>query len=157
MGRGIARLGARQHPDLTTSSAPASDRLRFVVLAVLGIDGVLSALMAVFFLPLRIGPVPFPISALISGVLNAAMVWAGLQWTTIPRLAALPLWTWLATVLLLSVGGPGDDIVFGGAGIMEFGPVLLVALGALPAAWVLMRHPGPGDRIAGAPSGRRQG
>jgi len=36
---------------------------------------------------------------------------------------------------------PGDDIVFGGVGIMEFGPVLLVALGALPAAWLLMRHP----------------
>lgn len=112
-----------------------------MVLAVLGLDGVLSALMAIFFLPLRIGPVPFPISALVSGVLNAAMVWVGLQWTSIPRLAAVPLWTWLVTVLLFTVVTPGDDIVFGGAGIMEFGPVLLVALGALPAAWVVMRPP----------------
>ncbi len=128
-----------------------------MVLAVLGLNGVLSALMAVFFLPLRIGPLPFPISALISGVLNAAMVWVGLQWTTAPRLAALPLWTWLATVLLFTVVGPGEDIVFGGTGIMEFGPVLLVALGALPAAWVLMRHPGSGDLIPGAGSGRRAG
>jgi hypothetical protein len=128
-----------------------------VVLGVLAFDGVLSALMAIFFLPLRIGPVPFPISALVSGVLNAAMVWVGLQWTRFPRLAALPLWTWLATVLLFMVVLPGEDIVFGGAGIMEFGPVLLVALGALPAAWVLMRDPGPGGRIAGAPSGSHAG
>lgn len=126
-----------------------------MVLAVLGLDGVLSALMAIFFLPLRIGPVPFPISALVSGVLNAAMVWVGLQWTSIPRLAAVPLWTWLVTVLLFTVMTPGDDIVFGGAGIMEFGPVLLVALGALPAAWVVMRHTGAEQRITGAGSGRR--
>lgn len=116
--------------------------------------------MAIFFLPLRIGPVPFPISALLSGVINAALVWAGLQWTPVPRLGALPLWTWLATVLLFSVVGPGDDIVFGGAGIMKFGPVLLVALGTLPAAWVLMRAPvAGGERVrtgqsAGAGSGR---
>ncbi|PRC56094.1 hypothetical protein C6A85_40370, partial [Mycobacterium sp. ITM-2017-0098] len=85
-------------------------------LAVLGLDGVLSALMAIFFLPLRIGPVPFPVSALVSGVLNAAMGWVGLQWTSVPRLAAVPLWTWLATVLLFTVMTPGDDIVFGGTG-----------------------------------------
>jgi ABC-type branched-subunit amino acid transport system permease subunit len=117
-----------------------------VVLAVLGLNGVLSALVAIFFLPLRIGAVPFPISALLSGVVNVALVWVGLQWTSVPRLAALPLWTWLATVLLFTVVTPGDDIVFGGAGIMEFGPVLLVALGALPAAWLLMRHTGTENR-----------
>lgn len=128
-----------------------------MVLVVLGLDGVLSALMAVFFLPLRIGPVPFPISALVSGVLNAAMVWVGLQWTSVPRVAAVPLWTWLATVLLFTVVTPGDDIVLGGTGIMEFGPVLLVALGALPGAWVLMRHQGAGEPIAGAGSGRSAG
>ncbi|MGD9516106.1 hypothetical protein, partial [Mycolicibacterium sp.] len=132
---------ARQHPDLTASSPPVSDRLRVLLLALLGLDGVLTALMAVFFLPLRLGPVPLPISALLSGALNLSLVWAGLQWTSVPRLAALPLWTWLATVLLCMVFKPGDDIVFGGVGIMEFGPVLLVALGALPAAWLLMRHP----------------
>lgn len=165
MGDRIPGVGARQHPDLTATAPPASDRLRFFLLALLAVDGVLSAVAAIFFLPLRVGAVPLPISALLSGLLNAALVWAGLQCTSIPRLAALPLWTWLATVVLFSVIGPGEDIVFGGAGIMEFGPVLLVALGALPAAWLLTRHspageapgPGPGDycglyvpRIAGA-------
>ncbi len=59
-------------------------------------------------------------------------MWVALQWTSNPRVAALPLWTWLLTVLVFTFGGPGDDIVFGGAGIMEYAPVLLIALGALP-------------------------
>ena len=130
----------RTEGNLTGSSAPASDRLRLVVLALLGVDGVLSALMATFFLPLRVGSVPLPVSALLSGVLNALLVWAALEWTTNPRLAALPLWTWLLTVVVFTFGGPGEDIVFGGAGVLEFGPVLLIALGAVPAAWVLMRR-----------------
>jgi hypothetical protein len=132
VGDRVARLIARQHPDLTP--------LRPVVLTLLAIDGVLSALAAAFFLPLRIGSVPFPISALLSGLVNAALVWAALQWTSAPRVAALPLWCWLLTVAGLTFGGPGDDIVFGGVGIMEYAPLLLIVLGALPPAWLLWRH-----------------
>ncbi len=131
-----------------------SDRLRPVVLGVLAFDGVLSALMAVFFLPVRLGGVPFPISAVLSGALNAALVWVALQWTTSPRLAALPLWTWLATVLLCTFGGPGDDIVFGGSGVMEYASVLLIAVGALPAGWLLSRRRPTAPR-AGARSAAR--
>jgi hypothetical protein len=114
-----------------------------VVLTLLAIDGVLSAIAAAFFLPLRIGSVPFPISALISGLVNAALVWAALQWTSAPRLAALPLWCWLLTVAALTLGGPGDDIVFGGVGIMEYAAILLIVLGTLPPALVLWRHVNP--------------
>lgn len=112
-----------------------------VVFVLLGVDGVLSALMAVFFLPLRIGGVPVPVSALLSGVLNVLLVWVALQWTDNARVAAVPVWTWLLTVLVFSFGGPGDDTVFGGTGIMEFAPLLLLTLGALPAAWLLTRRP----------------
>ena len=75
-----------------------------------------------------------------SGLVNAALVWAALQWTSSPRLAALPLWCWLLTVAALTLGGPGDDIVFGGAGIMEYASLLLIVLGTLPPAGVLWRH-----------------
>jgi hypothetical protein len=119
---------------------PAAGRRRTAVLTLLAIDGVLSAVAAAFFLPLRIGSVPFPISALLSGLLNAALVWAALQWTSAPRLAALPLWCWLLTVAGLTLGGPGDDIVFGGVGVMEYAPLVLIVLGALPPAVVLWRH-----------------
>lgn len=111
-----------------------------VVLTLLAIDGVLSAIAGAFFLPVHIGSVPFPISALISGLINTALVWAALQCTSSPRIAGLPLWTWLATVAVLSLGGPGDDIVFGGVGIMEFAPLLLIVLGAVPPAVVLLRY-----------------
>jgi len=122
-----------------------------LLLALLGADGVLSALVAVFFLPLRVGSVPFPVSALLSGAVNALLVWVALQWTASPRLAALPLWTWLLTVVVFAFGGPGEDIMFGGTGIMEVGPIILIALGALPPAWVLMRHPISSDPWASAP------
>ena len=135
MGDRVARRTARQHPHLTP--------LPTVVLILLAIDGVLSAVAAAFFLPLRIGSVPFPISALISGLVNAALVWAALQWTPSPRVAALPLWSWLLTVAGLTFGGPGDDIVFGGVGVMEYAPLLLIVLGAVPPALVLYRRNRP--------------
>ena len=132
MGARVAHRNSRQHPNLIQS--------RPVVLTLLGIDGVLSAVAGAFFLPLRIGSVPFPISALISGLLNAALVWAALQWTSSPRLAAVPLWCWLLAVAGLTFGGPGEDIVFGGVGPMEYAPLLLMVLGALPPALVLWRR-----------------
>ena len=138
MGDRFDGFVARQHPDLTGTPDPTP--LRPVVLTLLAIDGCLSAVAASLFLPLYIGSVPFPISALLSGVVNAALVWAALQWTSSPRLAALPLWVWLLTVAGLTLRGPGGDIVFGGVGVMQYAPLILIVLGALPPAWVLWRH-----------------
>lgn len=90
-------------------------------------------MLAAFFLPIRLGPVPFPISALISGMLNAALVWVALQWTSSPRLAVLPLLTWLATIAALTFPGPGDDAVFSA----EYLLLLLIVMGALPPALLL--------------------
>jgi hypothetical protein len=102
-------------------------------------DGVISALLAAFFLALRIGPVPLPISAFISGLLNAALVWVAIQWTSSPRLAALPLWTWLATVAALSFPGPGNDAVYGA----QWQLLLLIVVGALPPLMLLYRRNHP--------------
>ena len=106
----------------------------------LAIDGVLCAILASFFLPTYIGTWPFPVSALVAGLVNAALVWAALHWTSSPRTAALPLFTWLLTVAVLMLGGPGDDIVLDGAGIMHYGTLLLITLGTLPPAAVLWRY-----------------
>ncbi len=119
------------------------DRPRALVLAVLAVDGVLSALLGVFFLPAYIGTVPMPVSALLAGLLNTALVWAALQLTTSPPLAALPLLTFLLTVAVLSLGGPGDDVALRGPGILEFRVLILLAVGALPGAWLLTRRPPP--------------
>ena len=138
MGGGFAGRPARQRPDLI-----ADRGARSVVLSALAIDGVLCALATALFLPLYLGSVPFPISAVIAGGVNLALVWAGSEWATSPRLAALPLWTWLLTIAVLTLGGPGGDIVFSGSGIGGLAPILLIAVGAGPAAWFLWRRNRP--------------
>lgn len=143
MGGGLADLVARQHPDLTPSSSGAAaepSRFRTVILGLLAIDGVLVAILGAMFLPLRIGAVPFPITALLAGLANAALVWAGLKWTDSGRVAALPLWAWLATLVVLTLGGPGGDIVFGGRDVMAYGVLIFTALGVAPSAWLLWRR-----------------
>lgn len=126
----------RQRSHLTARSQGS---VRFVVLAVLTLDGVLSAIAGAFLLPLYIGAIPLPVSGLISGLVNAALVWAALQWAPTPRLAALPLWAWLVTALGLTLGGPGDDIVLSGAGVMQLAPVIFVVLGGGPPAYLWWR------------------
>lgn len=125
---------------MTTDTDPAG-RFGTVVLAVLAVDGVLSAIAGALLLPLYLGTVPFPVSAVVSGLVNAALVWAAGYWTESRRLAALPLWAWLATVAAFTLGGPGGDIVFGGPGIMGFSVLIFLLLGAVPAAMVLRRMP----------------
>ena len=123
-------------------SPPGSVRTsRFapVVLAVLAVDGVLSAVLGTLLLPMYLGAVPMPVSALLSGLVNAALVWAAGHWTGSRRLAALPLWAWLATVAGFTFGGPGGDVVFGGQGILAYSVLILLLLGAAPAFMVLRR------------------
>lgn len=150
MGCGFAGRSPRQHPDLIAAPGrvgadPGQTRTgRAVVLTLLAIDGVISAIVGALYLPVHLGSAPFPISAAATGAVNAALVWAATHWTESGRLAALPLWTWLGTVALLTLGGPGGDIIFGGRGIMAYGVLIYIVVGALPAAWVLMRRGGRG-------------
>ena len=110
-----------------------------LVLILLAVDGVLSAVAGALLLPSYLGGIPLPASALLSGMINMALVWAASQVTDSFRLAGLPLWTWLATVAVFALGGPGGDVVFGGRGVMAYSVVILLAFGALPPALVLRR------------------
>lgn len=114
--------------------------MRVVLLMLLAVDGVLSAIAGAIMLPLYIGSVPVPISGLVSGLVNAALVWAAGQWVRSPRVAAVPLWTWLITVGIISMGGPDDDVILGGRGLMAYGALLLIASGVAPPVWVLWRR-----------------
>ncbi|OBG63804.1 MULTISPECIES: hypothetical protein [unclassified Mycobacterium] len=149
MGYRLDTLQHRQRSDLTETkprAVPVEDggatdpAIRFVVLTLLAVDGVLSALAGALLLPSYLGSIPFPISGLISGLVNAALVWAAGRWTTSSRLAALPLWTWLLTVAAISMGGPADDVILGGRGVLAYGALLLILLGAAPPFWVLWRR-----------------
>lgn len=146
MGGRFAGLAARQHPDLTTARSRVTDapvsRPVFgrIVLTLLAVDGVISAVVGALLLPSYLGVVPFPISAFLSGALNAALVWAAMQCTQSLRLAALPLLTWLVTVGLMTFGGPGSDVIFSGHGVMAYSALLFMVVGALPPALVLRRR-----------------
>ena len=107
----------------------------------MAVDGILSALAGALLLPFYIGSIPFPVSALISGLVNAALVWAAGRWTRSTRVAALPLWTWLLTVAAMNLGIPNDDVILGGQGLMAYGALILIVLGVVPPAWVLWRRP----------------
>ncbi|MET0896956.1 MAG: hypothetical protein ABWY45_03480 [Mycobacterium sp.] len=120
--------------------------MRNVILTLLAVDGVLCAVAASLLLPFRVGGVPLPVSALLAGAVNLALVWAASYWSSSNRLAALPLWTFLATVGGLTFGGPGGDIVYGGTGVLAYSSVLLILFGASPAGfwlWVRSQRPGP--------------
>lgn len=149
MGYRLHNVQHRQRPDLTETKPRATSiedngatdpAIRFVVLTLLAVDGVLSALAGALLLPLYIGTIPFPISGLISGLVNAALVWAAGRWTQSPRLAALPLWAWLLTVAVISMGGPADDVILGGHGLMAYGALLLLVMGVAPPVWALWRR-----------------
>jgi hypothetical protein len=149
VGYRLDTLPSRQRSDLTETKprvasiedAGATDpAIRVVVLALFAVDGILSALAGALLLPSYVGSIPFPISGLISGLVNAALVWAAGRWTRSPRVAALPLWTWLLTVAVMSSGGPGDDVILGGQGLMAYGALLLIGLGVTPPVWVLWRR-----------------
>jgi hypothetical protein len=146
----VHRLPAGQRPDLTATkprveqvddTGATDPAIRVVILALLAVDGILSAVAGALLMPVYIGTVPFPVSALISGVVNAALVWAAGRWTTSTRLAALPLWTWLLTVLAMGLTDAlGRDIIFDERGVMAYSPLLLLAVGVLPPVWVLLQH-----------------
>lgn len=110
------------------------------MLALLAVDGVISAVLGAVFLQIRIGAEPFPVSALLSGLANALFVWAGLQWTSSSRLAALPLWTFLFTLAAMTLNGPGGDVMFGGPGFDEWSAAMLLVFGTVPAGLVLWRR-----------------
>jgi len=150
VGGHVHRFAVGQRSDLTATkprtgqiddTGATDPAIRIVILALLAVDGILSAVAGALLLPAYIGSIPFPISALISGLVNAALVWAAGRWTESAQLAALPLWTWLLTVAVMGgLGGPGGDVIFGGRGIMAYSQFLLLVAGAVPPAWVLWQR-----------------
>lgn len=110
------------------------------MISLLCLGGLLSAVLAAFLLPWRVSGAPFPASVLAGGAVNAALVWAALQWTVSTRVGALPLWCWLATIGALTLGGPGSDIVFATTASGALLLLLLIVGGVLPPVLVLRRY-----------------
>lgn len=106
-----------------------------VTLGVLVFDGFLSAVLGVLFLPTYLGAVAFPISALLSGLVNVALVVIARTITGPTRRAGWPLVGWGAGFLLCAVGGPGGDVLL----VQSWQSLLLLAFGLVPAGYLVLR------------------
>lgn len=80
-------------------------------LAVLIFDGFLCGILSVFFLPTYLGPVPFPVSALLAGIANVTLLFAARKVAEKPLAIASPLIGWFVAILVCMFGGPGGDVL----------------------------------------------
>ena len=96
-----------------------------LLLLVLVFDTVLLAIVELFFLPLRIGVVPLPVTTPWLVSTTAKLVRPALSW--------VPLAVWVLVVFGVGMLGPGGDLVL----IQDWRALLLLGASALPGALVL--------------------
>jgi hypothetical protein len=103
-----------------------------LLLVLLVLDTVLLAVLELFFLPLRIGVVPLPVTVVVGAVTTpwlvsttAKLVRPGLSW--------VPLAVWVVVVFGFGLLGPGGDLVL----IQDWRALVLLGASALPGALVL--------------------
>ncbi|MGH3833215.1 MAG: hypothetical protein ACRDRS_22740 [Pseudonocardiaceae bacterium] len=111
-----------------------------VTLVVLVFDAFALAAVELFYLPLRVGTVPFPITILLAAVSTPWLVRSAAELGGPRVVAAVPLVVWVLVIGVLGVGGPG----VGGSGgdvllAADWRSVLLLAGGMVPAAVALGR------------------
>jgi hypothetical protein len=118
-----------------------------LILALLAVDTVLLAVLELFFLPLRIGVVPLPVTVVVGAITTpwlvsttAKLVRPGLSW--------VPLAVWVVVVFGFGLLGPGGDLVL----IQDWRALVLLGASALPGALVL--GGGLGRAAAGRSPGR---
>jgi hypothetical protein len=117
-----------------------------LLLLVLVLDTVLLGVLELFFLPLRIGAVPVPVTVLVGAVTTPWLV-ATTGRLVRPALSWVPLVVWVLVVFGFGMLGPGGDLVL----IQDWRALLLLGASALPGAMVL----GGGlSRAAGRKPGR---
>ena len=117
-----------------------------LLLALLVVDTVLFAVLELFFLPLRIGVVPVPVTILVGAVTTPWLVWTTGKLVR-PGLSWVPLAVWVLVVFGVGLLGPGGDLVL----IQDWRALVLLGASALPGAMVLGGGPG---RAVGRRPGR---
>jgi hypothetical protein len=103
--------------------------------AVILLDTVLLALTEVAWLSIRIGTVPFPVSALVAAVTTPLLVRAADRLRPGTRIALVPLVVWLLLVVTTGLWSPAGPGMFP----PDWRGILLVAAGLLPGTWVASR------------------
>lgn len=119
---------------ISKAASNAVALVSWATVAVLVFDGFLSGILSVFFLPTYVGSVQFPISALLGGIANVALVLAARKVAERPIWVASPLLGWFVAVVLCMFGGPGNDVLL----LADWRTMLLIVAGAEAVAGVLL-------------------
>ena len=102
------------------------------MLVLLVVDGIALALLELFFLPLRIGTVEFPVTAVVALVTMPWLVSRAAGVSRVLLVAGAPLWAWLVVFGVLGIVGPENQFL-----LQDWRTLLLLACGTLPAALAL--------------------
>lgn len=123
---------------LPQQEEPVLRRMEFGLLL---FDSALLALLELFFLPLYVGSVPVPVTALVAAVTLPVLVHAASRLYPTTLGASAPILVWLVFVLGVGFLGPGGDIVLP----PTWKALLLLACGLLPSAIMLGKALGNAD------------
>ena len=122
-----------------------------LVLVTLLVDAVLLAAVELLYLPLWIGAVQFPITILLATVTTPWLVRSAARLGAGGAVATSPLVTWVASVLVLGVAGPGGDVLLP----VDWRSLVLLGGGMFPGAVALGRSLSPLHRpVSPVPAGR---
>lgn len=114
-----------------------------VLLGVLMFDAAVLAVLELMFLPLsfdgyllpNLDGLPLPLGPLVAAVTMPLLVSQAGKLSPRLAVAAAPLATWVVTIAVVGMFGPGGDVVL----TADWRSLLLFSCGALPAAVVLGR------------------
>jgi hypothetical protein len=158
------RIGATAIGERRRGGGPV-DALRLLgwSLAVLAVAGWL-ALVEVFWLPLRVGGVPVPVSVLAAVTGNLLLVAAARRLSGSRLVAVLPAVTWLGVAVAGAMRRPeGDLLITGGDAATQLVNLAFLLLGVLAAAFAVGRvlgepgRPAPRERPGISPAGAGSG
>ena len=97
------------------------------------------ALAEVFWLPLRVGGVLFPVSVVVAVVGNLLLPAAALRWSGSRLVAVLPALAWLVVAVGAMVRRPEGDLVMTGGGAAGVVNLAFLMIGVLAAAFSVGR------------------
>jgi len=106
-----------------------------ITLVVLVFDAFALAAVELLYLPLRVGTVQLPITILLAALSTPWLVRSAAELGGPRVVAAVPLVVWVLALGVLSLGGPGGDVLLPD----NWRPMLLLAAGLFPAAVTLGR------------------
>ncbi len=118
-----------------------------ITLVVLVLDAAALAALELLYLPLWVGPVPFPITVLLAAVSTPWLVRSAAELGGHRMTAAVPLVAWVLAIGVFGVAGPGGDVLLA----EDWRSVLLACGGLFPAAVALSRamaHPPAAGSLA---------